>query len=872
MLLKNEYHSFTGMQKDLAVSKHPANYLFDARNIRLTQREDGSTLLTITNEKGTYNFANDVQISGTYLGHCVIDKYLVVFSKGNLDHIDKIDLSTLTGDTDPSHSTPLFTGNLNFQLDHLIETVGSYENGNIQKVYWTDGLNQPRVINIQDSAVDTTDPEHPTVMPATVYTGYDFVNTLALKEAVTVKKMKGGGGMFAPGVIQYAFTYYHKYGQESNIFYTTPLIYISYPDRGGSPEDKINAAFNIRVENVDVDNFSNGYLRIYSIQRTSLNGTPITKRLQDISVADAPSATRIIGGVSITYKYITFTDTGTEGDTIDPTELLYKGGEDIVAQTIEQKDGTLFLGNIETKLAYNRNMWNTITNLISISPSRRDFYVTLDNNDSYKYGNQLSAVDSSGNSVPCSGFKYGNYYRLGVQFQHKTGKWSDPLFISDVLETQVPTVDDSYSNKIYVPTFTATLNDASQDHHNIAEFVQDGYIKVRGVVVFPEAYDRVVQCQGIANPTLKYTNNSYYQGSWFYRPITSNNIQTGTGLVSPIWDGTNGMSMDYFPANNDTTTSGTRLRSVEVQGYYGTDNRFKVYTNIMTLDTPDVEFDTDLWNFDFTGTICRKAGRATFSKTVSDVDIQTESPTVSNRASGFVHEDFRANGPFGIVSGLFYDDYIIDDANNDVKILGEEKSPVKWLVYPWHKSGSLNNDFNRPTDKGTRTAVLKKKVISNLRFAERTYWSPTGSISTSITPKLFSSDQLTVLKFGNNFYQGNVDTLLNPDKPSGNYIGFNNQNISEDDVVTPFSMGIEWMTNGLMDGETTRSLGLWHYANSQWTKDSGASTLGNDYPDLAINKEPVRMKYKTSPHIIIDGSSTTFSVSDYANSLPVIEI
>lgn len=186
MLLKNEYHSFTGMQKDLAVSKHPANYLFDARNIRLTQREDGSTLLTITNEKGTNNLEGNVEIRGTYLGHCVIDKYLVVFSKGNLDYIDKIDLSTLTG------STPLFTGNLNFQLDHLIETVGSYENGNIQKVYWTDGLNQPRVINIQDSAVDTTDPEHPTVMPATVYTGYDFVNTLALKEVVTVKKMKGG--------------------------------------------------------------------------------------------------------------------------------------------------------------------------------------------------------------------------------------------------------------------------------------------------------------------------------------------------------------------------------------------------------------------------------------------------------------------------------------------------------------------------------------------------------------------------------------------------------------------------------------------------------------------------------------------------------
>ena len=48
----NEHHSFTGMQRDMSIAKHPSSFLYDAHNIRLTARGE-DTLLTITNEKGT---------------------------------------------------------------------------------------------------------------------------------------------------------------------------------------------------------------------------------------------------------------------------------------------------------------------------------------------------------------------------------------------------------------------------------------------------------------------------------------------------------------------------------------------------------------------------------------------------------------------------------------------------------------------------------------------------------------------------------------------------------------------------------------------------------------------------------------------------
>jgi len=75
-------------------------------------------------------------------------------------------------------------------------------------------------------------------------------------------------------------------------------------------------------------------LRIYSIQRTSINATPLCKRVQDIALK------------GISNNTVSFTDTGTVGDSLDPTELLYKGGEVISAKTMSQKDGTLFMGNI----------------------------------------------------------------------------------------------------------------------------------------------------------------------------------------------------------------------------------------------------------------------------------------------------------------------------------------------------------------------------------------------------------------------------------------------------------------------------------------------------------------------------------------------
>lgn len=872
-----ESYMFTGMQKDISLSKHPTNFLYNARNIRLTAR-DGNTLMSITNEKGTIDTTRT--ISGDYLGHCLLNQYLVVFSKnstgiaGMQDDIYRFDLSL-----DNVETQHLFRGNLNFSLEHPIEAIASFENSEIQKIYWTDGLNQPRMINIAGTTANGTYQEW-AALKGWNNNFFDFIPELALNESVKVKKVLGGGGEFAPGVIQYAFTYYRKYGQETNIFYTSPLLYISYNDRGASPEDKVDNIFQISIENLDT-NFD--YLRIYSILRTSINATPFVKRVQDIDIKGLTSTT--------------FTDTGTLGDAIDPTELLYKGGERILAQTLEQKDNTLFMGNLSiirptlgnvVREAEGSTPAVTIRDSISLSCGTRSLYSTGNSvSSSYYYSNQLTGYDSAQylNSKPCAGFKKDNTYRLGVQFQYKTGKWSDPIYLNDKI--QEIHADWSYSGNIQTISLPIFKGQLSQECASI--LIEKGYTKVRGIMVFPEPQDRKVTCQGVVCPTMSIPSRRdtglTAQSSWFFRVNTAlGNRVDINGAVKPVGSGTlpytNNKTVDGSVANPIyNPMAGDTIRSVEIQGQYDPNNKFEIYKQILTFHTPDVEFDDYLATTDFSGSSYKRVGDSRVYNTLSDIDIQTETPTISNTGSGFEHKSFNGVGMHGIVSGLFYDDYALDDRDGKLEKYTNQRSSCKWMVYLWNKDGSLNNDINRPADMGTASAVLKKKVISNLRFATTSYPTVTGqSGAFTVIPQLFSSNEVTISKLEDNIYMGNVDTMLTPDDADGMYFAIDNSDngwndaLKREGVKTTFMTPIRWKTFSKKVDEA-ESEGYWRYNHTaspaEWVDADNAP--GEAFIDLVRKKSSVRMKYKSTSHIVCKMPSyDTFTWED--NIMPIVEI
>ncbi len=893
------------MNRDLSVSAFNPEFAFENRNLRLSTNEN-NTMLSWVNEKGTQEMVLDIEyydslgtkqkasnIFGRVIGTAILNRYLVLFSHSNTkDYIYRLE-------SDGGHymfGKILYSGNLGFDLQHPIETLVSYEAETVQKVYWTDNKNQPRIINV--AADDETVLKWNSDSATTVF---DFVRTLKLEETVEIKKLVGATGMFPAGVIQYAFTYYDKYGQESNIFYTSPLLYTSHRDRGGSPEDKVDNAFQITIRDVD-----NGFefLRIYSILRTSVNGTPICKRVQDIEIGSLPD--------------INFVDTGNIGDTIDPTELLYKGGEEITAGTIEQKDGTIFLGDISIKrtpIEYQAKAWVSST---GIETSYRKFAPTVINKGSYAYANQLTSsyVRSDNtiqsNTVSCSGFKKGDKYRLGLQFQYKTGKWSEPVWVKDETMDKSFTMDTD-GTIINAPVFQTTLAPGTT-----SELLRLGYKKARAVCVYPSVQDRNVLCQGVICPTL-YTDNhknkpdeihSDYigdlqaQSSWFFRAQrTEESILNKQKALMPYWivDTQRGEDLPlYYNSKGADTTLNPRpenIRKAEIQGDFNMPNRFRIGQDHITFHSPDIEFDTQMANIEFEGASCKQVGYAKFIRTLSDIDIQTETPTISGSGAGFVHKSFDCEGMYGIASGAFYDDYIVDDMGETAGIVpyNKEVSPVKWMVYLWNRSGSLNNDMNRPADKGIQTARLKKKIISNLRYSTTI---PASSFN-SFTPahiKVFSSDQDTIIKMDEDIYKGNIDSILIPDNPDGAYfIGDNDEGY--DYTSKRFSPSFtgeiryrlqtrDFEESGMSQEDWESWIahhdseihGILHWENSssglKWILKT--DDLGDDFDGLTSDKSPIKMKYKSTPHLVIkmtnEGKNNLSWDNAYNPAIPVVEI
>lgn len=913
MALKKEQHFFKGMQRDLSVSKFNPEYAFDAQNIRITAR-DNNTLLTVTNERGNKDIpmlspsGATVVVDGTLIGHNVLNHYVTLFTKGTNDNIYRLENKGTYFET-----ILLFSGNLNFSTDYPIENIGVYENDNIQKVYWIDGLNQSRVINIvaTDSVRAKWDND-----------SFNFVQDLSLKETVTVTRNDLASGSFSSGVIQYAFTYYNKYGQESNIFYTSPLEYISFASRGASPEEKVSNSFTLTIENADT-RFD--YVRVYSIHRASIDATPNVLNVVDIPINPSTGSTTTL----------TYVDNGTTGTSVDPTELLYVGGEDVVFGTMAQKDNTLFLGNanIQRKLVGTDIINKIKGGDVNFGPKYVGNYTQTSGFYPYKNSLYLGSKIKS--------FKYLEWYRFGVQFQHKSGKWSEPVWIND-----------SYNSQ-YKPSLTGGSLSLIQAQYSLpADVIQlainQGFTRVRGVVVYPTLTDREVIAQGILCPTVynvgdRFSNSPFAQASWFSRPnlafdidhnqsnwtgfgdwsdyanskaavIRNSNVnltvnpgtpQEKTILIDivnkgawaefrhnkPIpnnWErGSEIQCLANVPSSPYVSQSGSDLNSWSANHA----EYFFIDQSILTLHSPDIEFDDGVQNLDSSGLKMRIVGVVPMTGNASDIDIQTSTPTNDIDKMGFYKEfvgveNNSYHGLKNLVSGAYWFDKMTDME----KVDDDHGYTEAFMVYAWHRNGSLNNQG--PVTEGTRTAMLDKKKISNMKFSSFSYFLSSPWLAyvendnnhTGITGVgIFNSNEQSLVRIpapansslGDLNYYGNVDKVLAATRVDDSYT-----------VTARFQDGERTETLNRKDGYPIVVTGVntaATYAHQLFTGGSFPIQFVKRSDGAQLTKVPngtdaVRIKYKSTPHAVFalnwtkDGKQVvlpTNSETDYTSSWSV---
>lgn len=893
-MLKQENHIIKGMTRDLTVSKFNPEFAYECKNIRITAR-DNSTLLTVTNERGNSELSiltsdsNPLQVLGTLIGYNVLNNYVTLFTTGDKDRIYRLENKQTYFE-----GKLLYEGNLNFNVNNPIENISVYENDNIQKVYWIDGLNQSRVINI---VADST------VSGSWNDSSFDFVQDLELKETVTVVRDDLASGSFSSGVIQYAFTYYNKYGQESNIFYTSPIQYISFASRGASPEEKVSNSFTITIANPDT-RFD--YIRVYSIHRASIDATPNVLNVVDLPI----NAANVRAGETLTY-----TDNGTIGTSVDPTELLYVGGEEVVFGTMTQKDNTLFLGNADIK---RKLVGPDIINSIkggNISFNQRYVGNYVRTAGYYPYKNSLYL----GSKI--KSFKYLEWYRFGVQFQYKNGKWSEPIWINDAYNGPASGGMGYGISPSYNDALTTVQASYSLNSDIINKVVAQGFIRARGVVVYPTLIDREVVAQGILCPTVynigdRFGNSPFAQSSWFARPNLAFDIERNKSN----WNGIGTLFGDYDKSKaavisnknvNLTIDPGTPSaktilidivnkgawaefrhnkpvpnnweRNAEIQCIANTPagpytaskgselnsytashaEYFFVDQNILTLHSPDIEFDEGVQNLDSSGLKLRIVGVVPITANASEIDIQTSTPANDTSKMGFYKETIGSennsyHGLKNLISGAFWFDKMTNMKNVD----DDHGYTESFFVYAWHRNGSLNNQG--PVTEGSRTAMLDKKKISNLKFSSFSKYfnepwlayKANDATHTGITGvSIFNSNEQSLVRIpapansnlGDLNYYGNVDKVIAATRVDDAYsLTFD---FSDGPKTEEFNRknGYPIVVTGVNTAESfAHQLFTGGTFPIQFVKRSDGATL----TEVPNGTDAVRMKYKSTPHAV----------------------
>lgn len=525
-----------GMIRDTSISKASKEFAFENFNIRVTAR-DHSTLLSVTNERGNVPItitdesapSKSLSITGNFVGYSVINEYLVLFTTTNTGAADSgsgVDyIYRLKSTEDPTKWTGVTLVNgakLNFSQENPIETLPYYETKDIIKVYWVDGYNQPRFINIMEK-------------PENIKTQLlDFVSTIENIPEVTITKNNSGSGLFPSGVIQYFFTYYNIYGQETNIIYTSPLYYLSDSDKGTPADSTCTCSFDIEISNIDT---SYKYVKVYSLIRTSLNGTPTVNVVGEYSIIKDQSSKE--------EEKVKITDTGSYTETVDPTSLLYKGGRAISAGTLTQKDNTLFLGNIEIK---DEIVDPDLDKAFSEDKEHNNINLTFrytDDEEVLKEGDYSIPYYSAGELYPYTSqlsydssriktFKGGNTYRIGIRFTTSTGASTQIYWLKDIVNNSYPKYNDSIkwdrAVVVYKPS-SAVLAAISGKYQTATLFMAQASFQ-----------DRTVKAQGVLCPTMfqlkeRCSNSPFAVSSWCFRPINGSRSFNHLQCIAPVASG-----------------------------------------------------------------------------------------------------------------------------------------------------------------------------------------------------------------------------------------------------------------------------------------------------------------------------------------------
>ncbi len=494
MTNKQIKHSYNqGMNQDLSKSKMTNQFYFEGKNIRIVSTNSQSTG-SITNEKGnkfiltipkpvingvldqitygnktlsytTSEIDSQYLISpGVYklsgdqliLGHTTSRGNIIILSSDDngFDCIWKINDSTF-------EITLLYMRDLGFTKNNPIQVLNNYENKNIDKIYWVDGLNQMRFINLNHSIANQDSEE-------LINLSFNLLNNVGEFQLTQPKilEVRSGGGHLA-GMVQYVYNLYKVNSSQTKASPLSELISLDKGplDGGGNINEVVGSTPVVNIDFLDSD-YTN--IKLYSIVYTSYNQSPAINLIADRS---------IVGLTEFTYF-----DDGSIVNNLSPEEIAFLGSNIIIPKHINTKDNIMFFANYEEKnfdilnldtRCYSFNLSGianlagkvdsdgvgglifsdtlTVNTTIPSSFNVPEKYACINQNyNTYTY-NDLGQIGGVGKNfrytitrsqIGVDGFteqhakdnrffKDDEIYRIGIQFYNKYGIISLPKWISD---------------------------------------------------------------------------------------------------------------------------------------------------------------------------------------------------------------------------------------------------------------------------------------------------------------------------------------------------------------------------------------------------------------------------------------------------------
>lgn len=587
-MIKEQKFGFKGMSKDIAKDKQSDKY-FNAKNIRILATDQQSSF-SVSNEHGNdliftipvpvlnitetrieytvgdslktlpynvtssvfprnqleenyYGEAGPVQTSGTQIiigTQDMRDSAIIVSTDDNgfdcfweLKNIN-------SGDFELELK---YMSNLELSKNNLIQILYNYENSIIEKIYFADGKNQLRFMNLRQS-VDNGDSINLVDVNSAVI---DSVSTIEMSSP----EIQGviDGGSHTSGMTQYAYSLYVLNGSQTTISPTSELVPIDKGDGLGGGEVNDNLGRSVLVNIPTVDNKFT-HIKIYAIKYTSLNQVPELSLIADKEIDN--------------FSNLQYFDDGSTIESISLAAFLFLGSSPIVPKHIASKDNRLFPINIK-EVNFDINLdtrtyghsqsgeakvWENIS--VTTAGSLVGVETTLNTNtyslpvkhdainrnyDTYQFQKNGTTIGTEGkyvkveierSTLPYQESK--NYrflkdreiYRFSIAFYNNRGQVSVPKWLCDI---KMPSgnLEDKY-NKLKVtlkPEFYVWLNTASN-------FPTPGDKPV-GYRIFRanrDLSDRTIVTQGMINPMIANKRWDKKETSLSARRDAANDIST----------------------------------------------------------------------------------------------------------------------------------------------------------------------------------------------------------------------------------------------------------------------------------------------------------------------------------------------------------